>query len=826
MEATQASKKQEIRKKNKYHKLSFLAIIVFIASQLLIGGPLTAFFSAEKKVEAASENWYGEGGIWLYRKPIAISNSGDESTDFQVKVEINSSNFDYSKAKADLADLRFTDSDKLTSLHYWVESCDASGTSVFWVKIPSLPASSVKVIYMYYGNSEASSASNGDQVFLFFDDFNADAAGDFSGNSKWNVYKEANTKIEVQNEYTNYGYYNGYDTAQGDGHYKIGAFVPDNSGLNSEKYHGNPVLAGGSGWEVMVKDPYILKVGDIYYLYYSGFNGTYYQIGLATSQDGIHFAEEAGNPVLRAGSGWEAGGVSFPVVYYDQGEANSAKKWKMLFGGAADALAGPWEIGYAYSADGISWTKYSGNPVLHRGLSGTWDDLAALTGDLVKNGDTYYLYYGGLNESTSKWQGGLATFADFEGSYTKSPSNPILQRRINATQNLTSQANSGSKIISVADTSVFSANEPVYINSADTGADNDEMNRIVSIDSPTQMTLQNNLARNYPTGSVISSFIHGSLMPRNVSYENGLWKMWGTGFQSYDADIHMRETSFYASSADGLNWSVSNSNSPLLGIMTLGSGEWDSTSTENPVLLKGVPQSNLGKAMSISSNSDSATVHLVSKENFSDFVMESKIKYGRQKSSWIDFRGQNFNQTNPEGYFALKQEDDHNLSQFDGGWTTGSSQSAAIRNDEYYRAIVTANGNSQNFRLDNYASGTNLVDRSASYSEYNSGFIGFSAWAGYGKKTETLLKWVFLRKYSASKPTLSLEAAQSRSDYINFYSEADLNNDNLINSIDFNILKSDFLKLTANLSNPRSDIDGDGRVTIKDVGIMMSGWSM
>lgn len=57
------------------------------------------------------------------------------------------------------------------------------------------------------------------------------------------------------------------------------------------------------------------------------------------------------------------------------------------------------------------------------------------------------------------------------------------------------------------------------------------------------------------------------------------------------------------------------------------------------------------------------------------------------------------------------------------------------------------------------------------------------------------------------------------------YSPADINADLLVNQTDFDILKSDFLKLTANLSNPRSDINGDGQATIKDVGILMSGWS-
>lgn len=52
----------------------------------------------------------------------------------------------------------------------------------------------------------------------------------------------------------------------------------------------------------------------------------------------------------------------------------------------------------------------------------------------------------------------------------------------------------------------------------------------------------------------------------------------------------------------------------------------------------------------------------------------------------------------------------------------------------------------------------------------------------------------------------------------------DINKDNLLNEIDLNLLKADFLKFTGDLADARSDINGDGQVTIKDVGILMSEW--
>jgi hypothetical protein len=70
------------------------------------------------------------------------------------------------KARLDYGDIRFTDSDGSTLLNYWQEA-----DGIFWVKVPSIQASSTKTIYVYYGNPSATSLSNGDATFDFFDDF-------------------------------------------------------------------------------------------------------------------------------------------------------------------------------------------------------------------------------------------------------------------------------------------------------------------------------------------------------------------------------------------------------------------------------------------------------------------------------------------------------------------------------------------------------------------------------------------------------------------------------------------------------------------------------
>jgi len=120
-------------------------------------------------LEISSANWLLG---WQYRRAITIDNTGGSSTltDFQVKVILTTANFDYSKANSDGSDIRFTDEDGKAKLSYWIKKWDPSGTSEIWVKVPNIPASSTKTIYMYYGNSPAASESNGPATFEFYDD--------------------------------------------------------------------------------------------------------------------------------------------------------------------------------------------------------------------------------------------------------------------------------------------------------------------------------------------------------------------------------------------------------------------------------------------------------------------------------------------------------------------------------------------------------------------------------------------------------------------------------------------------------------------------------
>ncbi len=144
------------------------------ASHDLINGQLV--MNGETNV--IQDTWFNQS--WLKRTPLTINNiiNPQPLTDYQVKLNVS---FEMGM-KADFSDLRFTDRDKVTQIPYWIESKTDSTSAIVWVKVPNIRAYSSETIYMYYGNFNAISVSNGSSTFDFFDDFNRDSIG-----SNWTV---------------------------------------------------------------------------------------------------------------------------------------------------------------------------------------------------------------------------------------------------------------------------------------------------------------------------------------------------------------------------------------------------------------------------------------------------------------------------------------------------------------------------------------------------------------------------------------------------------------------------------------------------------------
>ncbi|MEM4584643.1 MAG: DUF2341 domain-containing protein [Ignisphaera sp.] len=151
---------------------------------------------------------------WLYRIPITITErSGNTLTDYQVLVTLDTvSLISQGKMRNDCGDIRFTDSDGITLLNYWIESgCNSANTRI-WVKVPNIPANSNKTIYLYYGNPSATSMSNPKNTMFIYEDMETPPSGNLAGSA---IYDSTNKWVRLTPATTNQIGYLYYQTNPG-----------------------------------------------------------------------------------------------------------------------------------------------------------------------------------------------------------------------------------------------------------------------------------------------------------------------------------------------------------------------------------------------------------------------------------------------------------------------------------------------------------------------------------------------------------------------------------------------------------------------------------
>ncbi len=173
------------------------------------------------------------------------------------------------------------------------------------------------------------------------------------------------------------------------GPWNIGlATSPD--GINWTK-QGDPVVHSDYN-EFRIQTGDIIKVNDVYYLYYAVHNLPYYQISVATSSDGVNFTKSANNPILIVNENWEGTGVKSPSVIYEN------EQYKMIYSAFPET-----GFGMAYSSDGINWTKDTNNPFfVLDDVTNNWCQAIAYP-FWRKFNDQYRIYYqGNLGNGYSK----------------------------------------------------------------------------------------------------------------------------------------------------------------------------------------------------------------------------------------------------------------------------------------------------------------------------------------------------------------------------------------------------------------------------------------
>jgi len=140
-----------------------------------------------------------------------------------------------------------------------------------------------------------------------------------------------NTVLYEDGEYKMW--YSGFDGVNG---IMIG-YATSSDGINWTKYAGNPVITNGAPgtWDAAnAQNPRVTHNGSLYEMWYNGSNGSNgYAVGYATSSDGINWTKHPDNPVLPVGSpgSFDSQWLWSPCVLLD---GNVYKMWYAGYDGS------------------------------------------------------------------------------------------------------------------------------------------------------------------------------------------------------------------------------------------------------------------------------------------------------------------------------------------------------------------------------------------------------------------------------------------------------------------------------------------------------------
>jgi len=123
--------------------------------------------------------------------------------------------------------------------------------------------------------------------------------------------------------------------------------------------------------------------------YWEGAHGKSW-IGIARSDDGIHFERFRKDPVLVPEMDFEKESVMNPFVMFDNG------KFRMWY--AAGETVEPNVICYAESDDGIHWEKYAGNPMFSCAPENEYEQNRIGAVQIWKEEDSYLMFYIGYRD--------------------------------------------------------------------------------------------------------------------------------------------------------------------------------------------------------------------------------------------------------------------------------------------------------------------------------------------------------------------------------------------------------------------------------------------
>lgn len=173
------------------------------------------------------------------------------------------------------------------------------------------------------------------------------------------------------------------------------------TGLSEETY-----------WEGSYGPGTVIKIGDIYYLWYTAVgNDGIWKIGIATSNNGLNWTKYQNNPIMSPTETWEYGHVTNPSVVKD---GDSYFFWYHSGGG--------YNISFSKSTSpfGPIIKPQELNPAFWRGGPGSSFDVAKVERpSVIKLNGVFHMWYSG--HDGNKWSIGYATTGEFPSNL-----NPVI----------------------------------------------------------------------------------------------------------------------------------------------------------------------------------------------------------------------------------------------------------------------------------------------------------------------------------------------------------------------------------------------------------------
>jgi hypothetical protein len=337
----------------------------------------------------------GTSGNLRYQTITVDNTSGGALSQYQARVDLTASNFNFSQYAADGADLRVYDANGKILPYYLARYDPVGQTGTLYVRFTQIGAGATAQAFI-----RRSSAAFVVPPTL---PFTKPATAVADGLAENMVFDPATSKYYVV-------YISG-----------VTGPVAVMSSASPDGPWANPTtilnLGAGGQWDAgIVHSPHLLLQDGTWYLYYTGCadaGGDNESVGVATAASVTGpYTRHASNPILTyQGAGWEAVRATEPYVYYSA----ILNQWVMLYMG--DQGVNPSQIervGYAVADNPIGpWTRYANNPVIDFGPVGSWDEKTVADPFCIEMDGVAYIGYTGGPLETKPWSIGFVTTTDY-----------------------------------------------------------------------------------------------------------------------------------------------------------------------------------------------------------------------------------------------------------------------------------------------------------------------------------------------------------------------------------------------------------------------------